>query len=162
MAVDDPLVALALGKGLHAGQVGPRAGLAEALAPDILPRKQPRQQPLLELIGGVVEHRGGGHPQADDIGKIGRASGEHFLVGDPLAVLAAAPADLDGVVAAHQAGVVSRFLPGLQVGQLLVRHDLQGGQRQSHTGVRRPVGRQPIAAVLAEFSLFWAVLAGAC
>ena len=160
VTVDHPLVTLFLGKGLHAGEVGAGARLAEALAPDILAGKQLRQQRLPDLFAGVVEHRRRRHAQANHIRKEGCAGGLHFLVGHPLTVLAPAPADLHGVIAAHQTGLVSRFLPGLQIVQLLPGHDLQGGLRQSYRRLCRRVAGQPLPAPGTELRLFGRILAG--
>ena len=55
LAVDDPLVAVELGPGLEAGQVGAGVGLAEALAPGDLALEDARDELLLLLLGAPLQ-----------------------------------------------------------------------------------------------------------
>ena len=72
LAVEHPLVAVALGPGRQAGHVGAGAGLAEELAPDLLVREE-RPQVALLLLGRAVGDDGGrAHAVADRVAHAGR------------------------------------------------------------------------------------------
>ncbi len=78
LAVEHPLVAVALGSRLQAGEVAPGAGLGEQLAGDDVAAPQRPQVALLRRHRGVSEDRRGDHPEADE---------EWALVGDVVAGL---------------------------------------------------------------------------
>src|SRR3954466_9318048 len=65
LAVDDPLVALALGLGLERGEVGAGAGLGEALAPPIVDIGDAGQKPLLLLFFAEGVDHGTDHADAE-------------------------------------------------------------------------------------------------
>ena len=85
LAVDDPLVAVLHAARRQAREVGPRARLAEELAPDLLAGEQRPQARLLRL--GPPLHDGrAAHAVADRVAeeRVGPAGGEDPLVDDPL------------------------------------------------------------------------------
>ena len=65
LPVDDPLVAVPDRAGRERRQVGPGAGLAEELAPDLLARPQRAQEPLPLLVGAEHQDRRRRHSQPD-------------------------------------------------------------------------------------------------
>ncbi len=65
LAVDHPLVAVALGLGLQAGEIGPRDGLAEQLATDKIAAVHRLEIAPLGLRSGVGQDRGRDHAEAD-------------------------------------------------------------------------------------------------
>ena len=65
LAGDDPLVAVALGLGLQAGEVGAGARLAEELAGHEVAAVQRGEVLGLDVVLGVVLDRGGDHAEAD-------------------------------------------------------------------------------------------------
>ena len=77
LAVEEPLVAVALGAGGQPGDVGARAGLAEELAPDLLVREEGPEVALLLLGCPVGGDGGGAHAVADGVAHPGhrRATG---------------------------------------------------------------------------------------
>ena len=62
LAVDDPLVAVALGPRAQAGEVGAGAGLGEQLAPDLAAASIYGQEALLLLVGALRHDRRAHHP----------------------------------------------------------------------------------------------------
>ena len=67
LAVEHPLVAVALGPRGQAGHVRPGAGLAEQLAPDLLAGEERPEVAALLLVGAVGHQGGGDHAVADDV-----------------------------------------------------------------------------------------------
>src|SRR6185436_12540491 len=65
-AVDDPLVALADGVGLHAGDVRPRVRLGEAERGQARLLGQAREVAVLELLRAAEDERSGGEAVAGD------------------------------------------------------------------------------------------------
>ena len=65
LAVDDPLVAIAVGLALQPGEVGSGDGLAEELATDDVAAVQIAKVGVLHLIGGVGQDRRRHHAEAD-------------------------------------------------------------------------------------------------
>ena len=57
LAVDDPLVAVALGPGRESGEVGAAPRLAEELAPDVLAEQRRAEERRLSVVGAVLEDR---------------------------------------------------------------------------------------------------------
>ena len=72
LAVEHPLVAIAHGPALEAGEVGSGGGLAEELAADDVAPVHLAQACVLHLVGGVGEDRGRHHPEPDAEGLLGR------------------------------------------------------------------------------------------
>ena len=67
LPVEDPLITVGNGPGREARHIGPRAGLAEQLAPDLLRREQRAQVALLLLVRAVGDDRRRTHAVADRI-----------------------------------------------------------------------------------------------
>ena len=67
LTLHHPLVAVELGPGGQRGQVGPGAGLAEQLAPDLLAGQQREQVALLLLVGAGVDEGRAGPSDADGV-----------------------------------------------------------------------------------------------
>src|SRR5207247_1742887 len=131
VAVDHPLIALPFREGLRAGEVGPGAGFAEALTPDLICREERRQEPALLLFGPVVKDRRGGHAEADHVDEVGHAGTRDFGAGDPLEALVPAAAIFLRIVTGDQPRLVHRLLPRAEVGTLLLGHHLDGILRQT-------------------------------
>ena len=114
LPVDDPLVAVALGARLQAGDVGPGARLREQLAPHRVGAQQRREVLTPLLVGAVLEQRG--RADADAHHELAR---RHLvavrLLVEHLLVLGVEPraADLDRVGQRGQAGVGERVLERL-------------------------------------------------
>src|SRR6476469_1178180 len=68
LAVEDPLVAVALGAHLEAGDVGAGPGLGEQLRPDLLAAQRLGDVPLALGVGAELDHRRDHHAEADDVG----------------------------------------------------------------------------------------------
>ena len=68
LAVDDPLVAVELGTGREAGQVGAGVGLAEALAPGDGALQDAGYELLLLLLGGPLEDGRSDQRVAEEVG----------------------------------------------------------------------------------------------
>ena len=116
------------------------------------------QQILFDRVRAVKEHGGGGHAKADDVGEERCLCRLHFLVGDPLTVLAATATDLRRVVATDQARVIGRLLPALQPLERRRIAELQRTLRQFYRWFARVVALQPVATVGAELRLFGRIL----
>ena len=87
LPVGYPLLPVADGTGGQRGQVAAGAGLAEQLAPDLLPRPETAQPALLLLVAAVGEDGRGRHAQPDrvELGVMARrARGGEFGVDDVL------------------------------------------------------------------------------
>ena len=82
LPVHNPLVAVANGAGGQPGNVGPGAGLAEELAPDLAVLCHRREVPGLLLLCPPVHDRGAGHPDPDDVERPRRAEPGELLVDD--------------------------------------------------------------------------------
>ena len=67
---DQPFVAVALGTGLHAGEIAAHSWFGEQLAGDDVATPQRPQVALSGHLGGVGEDRRGDHPQADQVGAL--------------------------------------------------------------------------------------------
>src|SRR5476651_708496 len=65
LAVDDPVVAVALGAGAQAGDVGSAGGLREQLAPDFLAGGDLRQIAPLVGLAAIGHHRRPAHALTD-------------------------------------------------------------------------------------------------
>src|SRR5206468_1881487 len=97
---------------LERRQVGPRVGLAEALAPDLVGGQDRRQEALLLLVGPPDHERGATEQQAEDVGGQGRARPAELLEEDRgLGERGAAAAVLARPVHAGPAAVVQAPLP---------------------------------------------------
>src|SRR5215470_6834699 len=68
----------------HAGEVRPRPGLRETLAPDLLGRKKRWQIARLLLLRAVGDDRRPGHSDPDDPDVWGRLGARHLLQEDRL------------------------------------------------------------------------------
>ena len=109
LAVDDPLVAVEVGLGLHVGQVGAGVGLGVALAPAARRREDAGQEAVLLLVGAEGDE---GRPEqalaheADPAGRLGPGVllVPDDLLGDGQAVAAVllGPADADPALAAEE------------------------------------------------------------
>ena len=82
LPVDHPLVAVAYGARGQSRHVGPGAGLAEELAPDLAILRHRREVPELLLLGSPVHDRGPGHPDPDDVERPRRAEPRELFVDD--------------------------------------------------------------------------------
>ena len=80
LAVDDPLVAVALGAGGEPGQVGAAARLAEQLAPRVLAGDGRPQEAALQVVGAVLEDRRRGQAHAAAAGGADRADPAELVV----------------------------------------------------------------------------------
>ena len=67
LAVDDPLVAVALGPTGESGQVRAGAGLAEELAPGVLAGEHAPQQAAAQCVVPVGDDRGPGHREPEEV-----------------------------------------------------------------------------------------------
>ena len=65
LTVEHPLVAVTIGAGREAGEIGAASGLAEQLAPRDLTRERRAQETLLQLVGTVREDCRRREPEAD-------------------------------------------------------------------------------------------------
>ena len=76
LAVEDPLVAVALGPGLQAGHVGAGTWLGEHLAPHVLAGDVAGQVGRLLAMGAVLGQHGQAHPVGDEqvVGHVGVAA----------------------------------------------------------------------------------------
>jgi hypothetical protein len=103
LAVDDERAVLSLDRGANCREVGSGARLREALAPDLLGRKDLRQVATLLLLGSVRHDRWAGHAEPDHAHVLRRLRPGELLEHDRLvAVRCAAAAVLLGP---GQAGV---------------------------------------------------------
>ena len=82
LAVDHPLVALAVGARDGARHVRAAARLAEQLAPGVLAGEDAAQELLLMQVGAVVEDGGGGQGADARLGDADRADAGELLVDD--------------------------------------------------------------------------------
>jgi hypothetical protein len=105
----DPVVAVPYGAGAEGGQVGAGTGLAEQLAPDLLPRPQRPQPPRPLLVGAEPQDGRGGHAEADAVAlRVVRRRADRGEVGVDLRLQGARrvhSAETDGEVHPGQAGV---------------------------------------------------------
>src|SRR5579871_328310 len=114
LAVDDPVVALLLGAGAQARDVGAAGGLGEQLAPDFLAGGKLRQIAALGLLGAVGHHGRAAHALADLERLRQLAVDALFLLPyDALDRRGAAAAIFLRPVQAGPAGCRLLFLPGL-------------------------------------------------
>ena len=113
LAVDDELVAVAAGPGLHAREVGAGAGLAEELAPHVLAAQQRWDEGALLLLAAVDQDGRSAHAEPD-FERAGRdLEGPRLLVEDALVASGeAAPSVLGRPGDAGQAGVGQGALEG--------------------------------------------------
>ena len=125
LAVDDPAVAVALGPGGEPGQVGAGAGLAEQLAPVVLPVEDRGHEPG-DLVGRAVgEDRRRRHEQAEPAG---RAQGPELAEG--------------GAHGVHRcSGEAATALLGGQVGERSSRRRPRGATSRRRRG-RGPSGHR--------------------
>ena len=82
LPVHQPLVAVAHRAGRQSGDVGPGAGLAEELAPDLPVLRHRREIPELLLFRAPVHDRRPGHADPDDVERPRRAEPGQLLVDD--------------------------------------------------------------------------------
>ena len=114
LAVDDPLVAVALGSCRQPGEVGAGAGLAEELAPHLLAAEHRSEVALLLRVGSVGDDRGTRHAHPDGEG-VAEHPGARRLLGEDrgLGRGAASPAVLGGPRDARPSFVGEEPLPSL-------------------------------------------------
>src|SRR5689334_4175170 len=113
LAVDDPVVALLLGAGAQARDIGAAGGFGEQLTPDLLARRQRRQVLSLLLLAGERHHGRAAHAVADDEHAGELAERTLLLLPDhALDRRRAAAAVLLGPVQAGPAGIGLLLLPG--------------------------------------------------
>ena len=118
---DEPVVAVAHRARLDRGEVRARAGLGEALAPDLLGREDRLQVAALLLVAAVGDDRRAAHGQAQDVGGARRLGADELLVVDRLLdQRRAAPAVLGRPRHAGPAPVVQLALPGAAEGEARV------------------------------------------
>ena len=84
LAVDDPLVAVEHGRGLHVGEVGAGVGLAEPLAPVLVGAQDRREEALLLLVGAEHHQRRPEQLLAEEAGAARPAGAGVLLVEDHL------------------------------------------------------------------------------
>jgi hypothetical protein len=152
VARDQPAVGGGLGARLHAGEVGAGAGLAEALAPDLLGGEDvPEVAPLLLLA--AVREDGGARPlEADRVDQERRARPVELLRDHALTLQGVAlAAVLGGPVEAEVAGVEELALPCAQELELTLGLDLEEGLRKLPARVRGLVRADPGAYLAPEF-----------
>src|SRR5919202_189268 len=113
LPVDHPLVALAYGAGLEAGQVGAGIGFRVQLAPDVVGGEHAPQVALLLLLGAVHDQGRADQPQGEAVDGARHVGQGHLLGHDGLLhgprlepAVRARPAHAD------EAGLVQRPLPG--------------------------------------------------
>ncbi len=112
LAVDDEVVPVADAAGGQRREVGPGAGLGEALAPDHLVAQHRPDDLLLLGVGADRHHRGREEREAERVDGARRVGQHHLLVVDRLhAGGAAAAAVLDGPLDAREPGVGLGALP---------------------------------------------------
>ena len=70
LPVHDPVVSGPLGPGGHCGEVGPRARLAEQLAPDLPAGEGGPEKPVLLLVGPEGGESGGHHGHTDQVDRL--------------------------------------------------------------------------------------------
>ena len=80
LAVDDPVVAVAVGAGGCAGEVGAAAGLAEELAPGVFAGEDAAQESCLVGIAAVFEQGGRGQEPNAGLGDADGVQSGEFLV----------------------------------------------------------------------------------
>src|SRR5205823_13094983 len=85
LAVDDPLVAVAHGPGLQAGEVGAGARLAEQLAPRLAAGGEGQQPAVALLLRAVLDHDGTAHVLSQPARRA-EGAGVGDLLGDDAAV----------------------------------------------------------------------------
>src|SRR5204863_5561523 len=90
LAVDDEGAVLRLDAGTHRREVRARAGLGEALAPDLLRAEDLLQVALLLLLGAVRHDRRAGHPEADHADVLRRLRAGELLEHDRLVAVRSA------------------------------------------------------------------------
>src|SRR5205807_383963 len=131
----DPRVALQLGAGARAGQVGAAARLAEALAPHLFPGQQWREVARLLLLAAPRDDRGPGHAESDAADVVRRADPRGLFEVDALmGVRRAAAAVLLGPGQTDVAGVVQLLAPDPDLVEAGV--DVFADRRQVHVGIR--------------------------
>ena len=92
LAVDRPLVAVALGACRKRGEVGPCPWFAEQLAPDLVAHERGAQEPLLMLLATERDDRRRRHADAHEIDRrVGRGTGALQAVVDDLLQLRVEP-----------------------------------------------------------------------
>ena len=139
LAVDDPLVAVLDGPGLQAGQVRARLGLAEELAPGLLPGDDVPHVEVDLLLGAVGGDGGGGQQQAQPGGRAERAEvGDLLLHEDDVGAGHALAVGVLGQPGGGPAGQ-AQALPPLAHGQVGVPVAVQPGPQlaQQLVGPRR-------------------------
>ena len=110
---DHPLVAVALGAGLHVGEVGAGVRLGVALAPDLGAGEDPGEEPALLLVGAEVDDGRPEKPLADDPDAPRALRSRVLLVEDDLLrEREAAAAELLGPPDPDPPGLTERALPG--------------------------------------------------
>ena len=146
LAVDPPAGVGARGPAREGGEVAPRAGLGEALAPDLVAAQQARHHVGRQRRGRVVDHRGRQHlGHGVDAGLDEVAGREHLAEIGAQEVRAAEAADALGPAHAHEAGVVGQPHHLAELVHLLVERPdaLEGGGRAPPRARRASRRRQP-------------------
>src|SRR5690606_36471660 len=82
LAVDQPVIALVLGPGAQAGEVGAGIGRAIALAPADLAARDRRQVMALLRLGAIFEQGRAEHRDAEAVERLARADPRHLLAQD--------------------------------------------------------------------------------
>ena len=149
LAVDDPLVAVALGPAGQAGQVGAGAGFGEQLAAQLAGGQEPGHQRLALLVRAVHPHRRGDEAGRHAVGLVaGRRQVATLEVGELPGVGAGQPEPTlfrhrgDGVVAVLGLGLRPRLGTGQQVPLVLE------GQGVEHGDVEVTLAPLEVAAVV--------------
>ena len=154
LAVDDPVVALLLGAGAQARDVGTAGGFGEQLTPDLFARGQRRQVLALLLLAGERHHGRPAHAVADDEHAGELAERALFLLPDhALDRRRSAAAIFLRPVQAGPAGIGLLLLPGfcdLENVGVLERGTAERGFAKLFLVLLRRVGRYPRLGLGAE------------
>ena len=125
LTVDDPLVAVELGGGLQAGQVGAGVGLGEALAPGDGAGEDAGDELLLLLLGAPLQDGGADEGVAEEVATHrgagpGELLGEDHALhgGEALAAVLRGPGGADPTALEELGGPVVEPGPPLLVGHL--------------------------------------------
>src|SRR5262249_30565205 len=162
LAVDDPVVALLLGAGTQARNVGAAGRLGEELAPDLLPRGELRQIAALVVLAAIGHHGRAEHALADLEGPGQFAVDALFLLPDhALDRRCATAAIFLRPVQASPAGFRLLLLPGLADLDHVVMLQADAAERrfrELRLQFPRRIGLDPFARDVAEFGFLRGVI----